>query len=101
MTLVRMDLLSVEPKLKQDWSKPSVTLDKSAAMRTFSSYVAVWFWMGWLFFYAVLVLIVPILFVYSKFLLSCILGVISLSAVYTIDRDKQPKVGFVDQNYIY
>lgn len=94
------------PQLLNDQTAPSekriedcgvVTLDKShAGPRTFSHYAAIWVWVGWLFFYVALVVVVPILLVIqsfiSKILLTALVGIIIISAVTTIDREKQPKV---------
>jgi 2-acylglycerol O-acyltransferase 2 len=74
--------------------EPVVTLDRSNVNRDFTHYMGIFLWIGWVTFYSLLFLAMPILFLRASFLLSIPLGMILLSAIVTIDRKCQPQWGF-------
>ena len=78
--------------LPYDKSKSVVTLDRTGVKRNASQYVAMFFWIGWIFFYLAFTLALPLLYTYAKGLLSAIVTLMAISAVYPIDRKKQPNV---------
>jgi hypothetical protein len=73
--------------------KSVVTLDRSdVGPPGFFHYVALWIWIGWITFYLVFLISLPFLYVYSKIILSIMLGAMLISGLYPIERKLQPKV---------
>lgn len=68
------------------------TLDKSTAHRGFLQHLAMWIWIGWIFFYGAFFLATPILYYYCPNLLATVVGLIIFSAIMPIDKRLQPKV---------
>jgi hypothetical protein len=68
------------------------TIDKSQADRGFLQYLAVWIWIGWIFFYFVFIGSLPFLYFYAPTLLTTIVWLMIFSAFMPIDERCQPKV---------
>lgn len=75
-------------------SKFKTTIDQSNTRRTFLSYFCVWLWIGWISFYFFFTLSIPFLYIYAKPLFTSIIGLMIISGVSTISRNKQPKIAF-------
>lgn len=75
----------------QDKRNYTVTLDRTGAKRGFLHYLAVFFWIGWTFFYFCFFLSLPLLYMYCKPLLTAIVGLMLISAFTPIKRELQPK----------
>lgn len=73
--------------------KGVVTLDRSKVKRGIAAYAAMWLWVGWIAFYFVLIITLPLLIVYAKIPLTVIFGLIVISAVYPIKVSQQPSWG--------
>ena len=70
----------------------TTTIDKSAAHRGFLQHLAVWIWIGWIFFYAVFLVTLPIQYFYFPTLLTVIVWIMTFSAFMPVDKRCQPKV---------
>jgi hypothetical protein len=57
-------------------------------------YLAIWFWIGWTFVYATVFFWLPLLYLYQRALLTAIIGLMTLSLFYPINRKLQPKWGY-------
>ena len=68
------------------------TIDKSQADRGFLQYLAVWIWIGWIFFYLVFMVSLPFLYFYAPTLLTTVVWLMIFSAFMPIDERCQPKV---------
>jgi hypothetical protein len=68
------------------------TIDKSQADRGFLQYLAVWIWIGWIFFYFIFIGSLPILYFYAPTLLTTVVWLMIFSAFMPIDERCQPKV---------
>ena len=68
------------------------TIDKSQADRGFLQYLAVWIWIGWIFFYLVFMGSLPFLYFYAPTLLTTVVWLMIFSAFMPIDERCQPKV---------
>ena len=71
--------------------KAVVTLDYSHMKRGFKEYISMWLWVGWISFYFLLTVSLPLLYLYAKIPLTIILGLILISLLAPIDRKLQPK----------
>ena len=80
--------------------KFTITIDKSNAKRDFTHFFAIWLWIGWTFFYLAFTLLLPILYLYSKKLLTVIIGLMIISIVSPVDRKSQPKWGYAIGDWI-
>eukprot|EP01038_Epipyxis_sp_PR26KG_P009728 gene9728-13093_t len=65
-----------------------------------SHYLAIYCWLGWISFYPTLAIAAPLLWKYSKLSFGLVTGIVVTSALYTIDRKKQPKWGFAIGKWI-
>lgn len=68
-----------------------LVIDKSKEPIGVTNYLAMALWLGWPFFYLLLLWTFPLLYLYARPLLAAILGMLVLSALYPIDSRKQPK----------
>ena len=71
---------------------PTTVIDCSNITRDFTHYVAIFFWIGWMTFYVHFFISIPFLWYYGKPVLTAIVGLIVLSAIYPIADKAQPKV---------
>jgi 2-acylglycerol O-acyltransferase 2 len=78
---------------KKEVKKATVTMDFTDAKPPgFSHHAALWVWIGWITFYLVFLISLPFLYLYAKWLLGAILGILLISFVYPVERKIQPKV---------
>ena len=75
-------------------SSTKVVMDNSSVRPDFSSYVAVTLWLGWLFLFPIMLLFLPIFWIYFKPAFYILFVVILTSAIYPIDREYQPFWGY-------
>lgn len=71
----------------------SIACDKSSCINNIdaSHYLAIFLWLGWYCFYPALLIALPFLWVYAKIVLTFIVGIILISALTPIKKDKQPQ----------
>ena len=72
------------------------SIDESQAQRGFLHHLAVWIWIGWLFFYFVLFASLPLLYFYAPTFLTAVVWMMIFSAFMPIDERCQPKVTTVN-----
>ena len=70
----------------------TTTIDKSTAHRGFLQHLAVWIWIGWVFFYTVFLVTLPMQYFYCPTLLTVIVWIMTFSAFMPVDKRCQPKV---------
>ena len=88
---------SKETKENSSKRKNYVTsIDKSQAQRGFLHHLAVWIWIGWIFFYFVLFGTLPFLYFYAPTFLTAVVWIMIFSAFMPIDERCQPKVTTVN-----
>ena len=85
----------IEEKKEKREKISTTTIDKSKAHRGFLQHVALWLWIGWLFFYLIFFATFPIMYYYAPSLLAAILSLIFFSAFMPVDKRCQPKVRFI------
>jgi hypothetical protein len=73
-------------------TKLTCLLDKSKVKRNITHYVAIFFWIGWTFFYLAFAFAFPFLMMYGQGVLGVIVGLMVLSGFTSVDFKKQPKV---------
>ena len=79
----------ISPKKRNNYV---TTIDKSKASRGFLQYLAVWVWIGWIFFYVVFIATFPLLYFYAPAFLTTVVWLMIFSAFMPIDERCQPKV---------
>lgn len=70
----------------------TTSVDKSNANRGFLQHLAVWIWIGWIFFYLVFFATLPVLYLYFPTVLTIIVSLMTFSAFMPIDQRYQPSV---------
>lgn len=70
----------------------TTSVDKSSSRRGFLQHLAVWIWIGWIFFYMIFFATLPFLYLYFPTALTIIVSLMTFSAFMPIDKKYQPSV---------
>jgi len=81
--------------------KNKILMDKSkCGGPKVASYFAVMLWLGWLLLFPTIVVLLPVLWIYSRSAFYTLSFTVLISALYPVDREMQPSWGYTVGSWI-
>ena len=82
-------------------TKAELVADFTTLERNVTHYIAITLWLGWMQFYPIVAVVLPVLYHHGYFrVMTCIVGVIVFSAVSPIESEMQPAQAFEFGNWV-